>query len=172
MQYGWSTMTSTVEQRLAALGLSLPERCDPRGTFLPFERAGDLVFMAGQICEWNGEVPYTGPVRAADREAADVEASVSLEEGRKAAELCALNLLFHLRTACGGDLDRVVSVVRVGGFVNCRFGFDKSPAAINGASDLFIAVFGDAGRHARTAVGVAGLPANASVEVDAVFKVR
>jgi enamine deaminase RidA (YjgF/YER057c/UK114 family) len=164
-------MTSTVEDRLAALGLSLPERCDPRGNFLPFERAGSLVFMAGQICEWNGGVPFTGPVRGGDETADEAETSLSLEEGRRAAEICALNLLFHLRSACDGDLDRVTSVVRVGGFVNCRFGFDKSPAVINGASDLLIALYGDAGRHARTAVGVAGLPANASVEVDAVFEI-
>lgn len=164
-------MTSTVEDRLAALGLSLPDRCDPRGNFLPFERAGRLVFMAGQICEWNGEVPFKGPVLSGDESTGESEASISLEDGRKAAEICALNLLFHLRSACDGDLDRVASVVRVGGFVNCRFGFDKSPAVVNGASDLLIALFGDAGRHARTAVGVAGLPANASVEIDAVFEI-
>ena len=162
-------MVDLIEDRLRDLGLSLPDRCDPRGNFLPFERSGNLVFMAGQICEWNGAVPFVGPVRSGDAD--DETGSISLDDGRKAAELCALNLMFHLKTACDGDLGRVTSVVRVGGFVNCRFGFDKSPAVINGASDLFIAVFGDAGRHARTAVGVAGLPANASVEVDAVFEI-
>ena len=164
-------MISTVESRIAALGLSLPDRCDPRGNFLPFQRTGNLVFMAGQICEWNGEVVFTGPVRSGDEAAAASTSSISLEDGRKAAEICALNLLFHLRTACEGNLDRIASVVRVGGFVNCRFGFDKSPAVVNGASDLLIALYGDAGRHARTAVGVAGLPANASVEIDAIFEI-
>lgn len=163
-------MSTSPEDRLRELGLALPEKCDPRGNFLPFERSGALVFMAGQICEWNGAVPYVGPVRAADPADDADGVSISLEDGYKAAELCALNLLFHLKAACAGDLGRVTSVVRVGGFVNCQLGFDKSPAVINGASDLFFNVFGEAGRHARTAVGVAGLPANASVEVDAVFE--
>jgi len=154
------------------MGFSLPERCDPRGNFLPFERSGNLVFMAGQICEWNREVLYVGPVRRDGEVAADGEASVTIQEGHKGAQLCALNMLFHLKTACGGDLSQVASVVRVGGFVNCRLGFDQSPAVINGASDLFIDLFGEAGRHARTAVGVAGLPANAAVEVDAIFELH
>lgn len=165
-------MSETIESRLKEMGLALPDRCEPRGNFLPYERSGNLVFMAGQICEWNGSVPYVGAVRK-DGEAAENGApSVSIAEGRAGAELCALNMLYHLKAACDGDLARVSSVIRVGGFVNCRFGFDQSPAVINGASDLFIALFGEAGRHARTAVGVAGLPANASVEVDAIFEVR
>ncbi len=161
----------SVESRLQRMGLTLPERCDPRGNFLPFERSGNLVFMAGQICEWNGDVPYVGPVRAAGEPAQQGEVSVSLDDGRKGAQLCALNMLFHLKAACHGDLDLVTSVIRVGGFVNCRFGFNQSPQVINGASDLFIELFGEGGRHARTAVGVAGLPANASVEVDAIFEI-
>lgn len=165
-------MPDVIDDRLRDMGLSLPERCDPRGNFLPLERSGNLVFMAGQICEWNGEVPFVGPVRRESELAVHGEPSVTIAEGRKGAQLCALNMLFHLKAACGGDLSQVVSVVRVGGFVNCRFGFDQSPAVINGASDLFINLFEDAGRHARTAVGVAGLPANASVEVDAIFELR
>jgi enamine deaminase RidA (YjgF/YER057c/UK114 family) len=165
-------MPHSIDSRLQEMGFVLPKRCDPRGNFLPFERSGNLVFMAGQICEWNGDVPYVGPVLRDGEVAADNEPSVTIAEGHKGAQLCALNMLFHLKVACGGDLDRVTSVVRVGGFVNCRFGFDQSPAVINGASDVFIDLFGDAGRHARTAVGVAGLPANAAVEVDAIFEVR
>lgn len=153
-------MAGQVDARLHQLGLSLPESCTPRGNFLPYRVAGGLVFLAGQICEWNGAVPHIGPV------------TTDLDAGRKAAQICGLNLLFHLRAACDGDLDRVACVVRVGGFVNCLSGFAQSPAVINGASDLFIALYGEAGRHARTAVGVAGLPANASVEVDAVFALR
>lgn len=93
-----------------------------------------------------------------------------METGRKAAEICALNLLFHLKSAADGDLDRLSLVIRLGGFVQCRGGFGSSPAVINGTSDLLISILGENGRHARTAVGVSGLPANASVEVDAIFK--
>jgi enamine deaminase RidA (YjgF/YER057c/UK114 family) len=158
-------MGGRIERRLHKLGLSLPERCTPRGNFLPYRLEGHLVFMAGQICEWNGAIPYVGPVTAAP----DGDPSVDLTTAKIAARLCALNLLFHLRNACGGDLDRLQRVVRVGGFVNCTAGFDQSPTVINGASDLFIELYGDAGWHARTAVGVPGLPGNASVEVDAIF---
>jgi len=132
---------------------------------------GHLVFMAGQTCEWNGAIPYVGPVVADDAPVPDQRPYIDLATGKTAARLCALNLLFHLRAACDGDLDRLQRVVRVGGFVNCLSGFDKSPAVINGASDLFIELWGDAGRHARTAVGVSGLPGNASVEVDAIFAI-
>jgi len=162
-------MAGNVEQRLQSMGLALPDSCTPRGNFLPFRREGSLLFMAGQICEWNGAVPHVGPVLAEGQSAPPGMPSVDLESGHKAAQICALNLLFHLRAACAGNFDAVRGVVRVGGFVNCLSGFDRSPAVINGASDLFIALFDEAGRHARTAVGVSGLPANASVEVDAVF---
>lgn len=163
-------MGSAVLEKLKDLGLSLPARCTPRGNFLPYRRNGSLVFMAGQICEWNGEVPFVGPVLSPSQAVPPDSAAIDVARGQKAAEMCALNLLFHLRDACDGELDRVDCVMRVGGFVNCLPGFDQSPAVLNGASDLFIRLFGeDRGRHARTAVGVAGLPANASVEVDAIF---
>lgn len=161
-------MTGTLEQRLAALQSRLPDSCTPRGNFLPYHREGNLVFLAGQICEWNGDVPYIGPVISPSQTAPAGVSGLDIDTGRKAAELCGLNLLFHLRDACSGDLGRVRTIIRVGGFVNCLSGFDQSPAVINGASDLFIEIFGDAGKHARTAVGVSGLPANAAVEVDAV----
>lgn len=164
-------MNETVEARLQAMALKLPERCAPRGKFLPYRREGNLIFMAGQICEWNGDVPFTGPVVTPAQDVPSGLAVQTLATGTKAAEICALNLLFHLRDACGGSFRHVRSVVRLGGFVNCLSGFDQSPAVINGASELFIAVFGERGWHARTAVGVAGLPANASVEVDAVIAV-
>ena len=161
-------MNTTIEERMASLGLALPERCKPRGDFLPFVREGSLVFMAGQICEWNGEVPFQGPVASSH----DERSGISLEQAQQAARLCALNLLFHLKSATDGDLGRVRRVVRVGGFVNGQSGFDRSPQVLNGASSVFIDLFGDAGRHARTAVGVSGLPANASVEVDAIFSIQ
>jgi len=149
-----------IEIRLADMGLSLPERCLPRGDFLPWSRSGRTVYLAGQICEWNGDVMRTGIVGD----------TVTLEEGESAAEICALNLLFHLKAACGGDLGRVTRCLRVGAFVNAARGFPHSPKVANGASELFISLWGDRGRHARTAVGVSTLPMNACVEVDAIFE--
>ncbi len=148
-----------IDRRLAELGLALPPPWTPQGNFLPFRRDGDIVYLAGQTCEWAGRVVCAGPV---GRGGADVAVA------RDAARVCALNLLFTLRLACDGDLDRVRTVLRLGGFVNCVAGFDRSPDVVDGATDVFLAVFGEAGRHARTAVGVAGLPGNAAVEVDAI----
>lgn len=152
-----------IDQRLQALGLTLPPPWTPRGAFLPFRREGTLVFLSGQICEWDGEVTCSGPVGPG---------GVDVATAQSAAKVCALNLLYTLKMACDGDLDRVETVIRLGGFVNCQTGFGDSPAVINGATQVFIDVFGEAGRHARTAVGVAGLPGNASVEVDAVVALR
>ena len=153
---------SEIEERLAALGLELPRPPKPIANFLPFRVQGELVFLAGQVNEWNGTVPYVGKL---GRE-------FSLAQGQKAAQLCALNLLACLKLACHGDLDRVHSCVRVGGFVNCDPEYESVPMVVNGASDLFAAVLGDSGQHARTAIGVASLPRRAAVEVDAIFCVR
>jgi enamine deaminase RidA (YjgF/YER057c/UK114 family) len=148
--------------RLLALGHELPPVPVPRGAFKPFSRAGSLIFLAGQICEWSGEVRFKGQVG----EASDLATS------QKAAQLCGLNLLAALMQALDGDLDRVVCCHRLGGFVFAQSGYPDVPKVINGASDLMFAVFGERGRHARTAVGVATLPAGASVEVDGIFEVR
>ena len=152
---------SRIEERLAAMGLELPTPPTPIANFLPYRVEGRLVFLAGQVNEWNGGVPYIGKL---GRE-------FGLEDGQKAAQLCALNLLACLKLACAGDLDRVLRCVRVGGFVNCDPEFEFVPLVVNGASDLFAAVLGDDGRHARTAVGVASLPRRAAVEVDAIFAI-
>ncbi len=148
-----------IDQRLKDLGLTLPPPWTPRGAFLPFRREGQVIFLSGQICEWDGQVTCEGPVGPG---------GVDIATAQAAARVCALNLLYTLRLACDGDLDRVRAVLRLGGFVNCRPGFGESPAVINDATQVFVDVFGEAGQHARTAVGVAGLPGNASVEVDAV----
>lgn len=153
---------SRIEERLAALGLQLPQPPTPIANFLPFCVHEQTVYLAGQVNEWNGTVPFVGKL---GRE-------FGLEEGQAAARLCALNLLVCLKLACGGDLDAVHRCLRVGGFVNCTPEYDSVPMVINGASDLFAAVLGDEGRHARTAVGVACLPRRAAVEVDAVFALR
>lgn len=152
---------SAFETRLAAMGLALPDPPEPIANFLPWRRSGALVFLAGQVNEWNGTVPFVGKV---GRE-------LDLDAGLAAARLCALNLLACLKLACDGDLDRVAQCIQVRGFVNCDPEFEFVPAVVNGASDLFVALLGDCGRHARTAVGVAALPRRAAVEVDAVFEI-
>lgn len=154
---------SSIELKLAELGLTLPPDWKPRGQFLPFRRDGSTVYLSGQINEWGGAVTLEGPVPNTDE---------GIAAARKAAEVCALNLLYRLREAVEGDLDQVDCILRLGGFVNCASGFPNSPRVIDGATELFLALFGDAGWHARTAVGVAGLPGNAAVEVDAVVRLK
>ncbi|HEX4338864.1 MAG TPA: RidA family protein [Polyangiaceae bacterium] len=155
-------MMDDTEQKLTALGLSLPVRPTPIASFVPFRVARDIVYLAGQTCELDGRMVYSGCV----------EEEVTFDAARHGAELCALNLLSALREACDGRLDRVARCLRVGGFVQARSGYPRVPAVIDGASELFIALWGDEGRHARTAVGVATLPLNATVEVDAIFELR
>lgn len=154
---------SITESKLADLGLTLPPDWAPRGRFLPFRRDGNTVYLSGQINEWDGAVTLQGPVPETDE---------GIAAARKAAEVCALNLLFRLREAANGDLDRVDCILRLGGFVNCASGFGQSPRVIDGATEVFVALFGDAGWHARTAVGVSGLPGNAAVEVDAIIRLK
>jgi enamine deaminase RidA (YjgF/YER057c/UK114 family) len=149
-----------IERKLAALGLELPARPTPIASFVPYRIASGLVYLAGQTCEWNGTLPYTGRVGE----------EIGIEAGRAAARLCALNLLAALREACEGQLSRVARCIRVGGYVQASSGYPRVPHVIDGASQLFIALWGEAGKHARTAIGVATLPLNASVEVDAIFE--
>ena len=152
----------TIDQRLAELKLELPNPSVPAANYVPFVVAGPLVFVAGQVSQWNGERRYKG--RLGD--------TLDVEAGYAAARLCGLNLLAHLRVACGGDLGRVKRVVRLGGFVSSAPDFTDQPKCVNGASDLMVEVFGAAiGSHARTAVGVAALPGGASVEVDGIFEI-
>ncbi len=154
---------SKAEERLHAMGLELPPDWVARGKFHPYRRDGSVVYLSGQICEWAGEVTHTGPVQ---------DTPDAISGAQTAARICALNLLYRLREACNGDLDNVDYVLRLGGFVNCQSGFPASPAVINGATEIFIALFGESGWHARTAIGVSGLPGNASVEVDAIVRLR
>ncbi|MBS0124477.1 RidA family protein [Thetidibacter halocola] len=152
---------SEIEKRLADMGLELPPDCPPRASFVKFRLWNGLLVLSGQICEWNGEPRWFGPVTEA----------TDLAEMQQAARLCALNLLFCAREALG-SLDRVEQVLRLGGFVNAEQGYARGPAIIDAASQLFIDLYGEAGRHARTAVCVSSLPANAAVEVDALLAVR
>jgi enamine deaminase RidA (YjgF/YER057c/UK114 family) len=155
-------MSSRVEARLSALGIELPRPSTPGANYVPFVRTGDLVNLTGQLSQWNGERRYVGKL---GRE-------YGVAEGRAAARLCALNLLAHLRVAVGGDLDRVVQAVRLAGYVNATPEFVEHSQVMNGASDLLVEAFGDAGRHTRIAIGVSALPYDVAVEVEGVFEVR
>lgn len=152
-------MPGLVERRLADLGIELPPPPVPIAAFLPFRVAGGLVYLAGQTCERDGRVVYAGRVGV----------EIDEESGRRAARVCALNLLAALKLACGGDLDAVAGCVGVRGFVQAAPGFGRVAQVIDGASEVFVSVWGEAGRHARTSVGVATLPQNSAVEVDAIF---
>jgi enamine deaminase RidA (YjgF/YER057c/UK114 family) len=150
------------EQRMLELGIALPNIPTPIANFVPYRRDRNRIFLAGQICEWNGEVKYRGKLGV----------DHALQAGQDAARICALNLLAALREACGGSLNCVTSCLRVGGFVNCAPDYLLVPQVINGASDIIHALFGECGLHARTAIGVASLPQGAAVEVDAIFAIE
>ncbi|MET0409140.1 MAG: RidA family protein [Hyphomicrobium sp.] len=154
-------MTSIAE-KLAELGLKLPEAPQPVANYVPFLRSGDQLFVSGQIAKDASGRVLTGTLGL----------GVLVEEGQQAAKHCALNLLAQASTALEGDLSRIVQVLRLTGFVASAPDFTDQPKVINGASDLLVAVLGEAGRHTRSAVGVASLPLNACVEIDAIFKVR
>lgn len=155
-------MSSNIDKRLAEIGVDLPAPGAPAGNYVPYVITGDLVFMAGQVAREAGRIKYAGKL---GRE-------VSIEDGVQAARLCAINLLAQLKGACEGNLDRVERCVRLGGFVNSAPDFLDHPKVVNGASDLIVEVFGERGRHARTAVGVAVLPMDSAVEVEAVFQLK
>ena len=150
-----------IEARLSELGLTLPEAAAPAANYVPYVQSGNLVFVAGQITLLNGELKYVGRVGQ----------DFTTGEAYEAAKLCGLNLIAQVKAACGGDLDRVKRVVRLGGFVNCTDAFTDQPKVINGASDLMAEVFGDAGKHARAAVGVNTLPLGVAVEVEGLFEI-
>ena len=150
-----------VEQKLKELGIVLPTPAAPVANYVPFVRSGALLFVSGQICLGpDGKLVATGKLGG----------GVSIEDGQKAARACAVNLLAQVKVAVG-DLDKVVRVVRLGGFINSAPTFLEGPKVMNGASDLVVAAFGDKGRHARSTVGVAALPADAAVEVEGIFEV-
>lgn len=150
-----------IEDRLSELGITLPEPTAPVANYVPFVITGNLVSISGQVPMKDGAIMLTGKVGA----------EVSLEEATAAARVCAIQIIAQLKAACGGDLGRVKRIVRLGGFVNCIEGFGDQPEVINGASDLMVEVFGDAGKHSRAAVGVNALPRNVPVEVDALVEI-
>ena len=154
-------MAGRIEARLKELGIVLPTPPAPAANYVPYTIGGDLVFIAGQIPFVDGEVKHKGRLGA----------EIAVEQGRAIARICALNVLAQAKAACGGDLDRVKRCLKVVGFVSCVDGFDRQPEVVNGASDLFVEVLGEAGRHARSAVGTNALPRNVPVEVEAIFEI-
>ena len=151
-----------INKRLTELGIMLPTPSKPVANYVPWVRTGNLVFISGQGAVKDGKIEYTGKVGD----------TLSIEDAVASARLTAINVLAQLRDACGGDLDRVKRIVKLLGFVNCSPTFGEQPKVINGASDLMVEVFGEKGRHARSAVGAPALPFNLSVEVEAIVEIE
>lgn len=147
---------SNIERRLAELGILLPETAAPVANYVPATRSDRVAYISGQLSN-----DVTGGIKGV------VGVDRTLEEGVAAARLCGINLLAQIRQAAGGDLDRVTAILRLGGYVQAGPDFFEIPAVMNGCSDLIVAAFGDAGRHARSAIGVFRLPFNFTAEVDA-----
>ena len=150
-----------IEDRLKELAITLPTPPAPVASYVPYVVSGNHAYISGQVTLSEGGLKYVGTVGK----------EISLDEAKDAARLCAINVIAQVKAACGGDLDRVRRVVKVTVFVNAVPGFSQHPEVANGASDLFVAVFGDAGRHARAAVGAGSLPRNVATEVEAVFEI-
>ncbi len=154
-------MAGTIDSKLADLGIELPQASAPAANYVPYTISGNNVYISGQVPVSDGELKFIGKLG----EDHDVDS------GYQAARLCGLNIIAQLKAACGGDLDRVVRCLKLGGFVNSTADFGDQPKVINGASDLMVEVFEDKGKHARFAVSAASLPFCVAVEVDAVFEI-
>jgi enamine deaminase RidA (YjgF/YER057c/UK114 family) len=153
-------MAGKIDAHLADLGITLPTATAPVANYVPYVISGNLVHISGQITMENGELKFVGKLGA----------DYDVETGQKAARLCALNLVAQLKAAIG-DLDKVSRVVKLNAFVNSAPDFTDQPKVVNGASDTMVEIFGDAGKHARSAVGVAALPLGVAVEIDGIFEV-
>ncbi|WP_299355266.1 RidA family protein [uncultured Shimia sp.] len=152
---------SAIESKLADLGVTLSDAPAPAANYVPFVQVGELLHVSGQI-----SMDANGLITGKLGENMDVEA------GAKAAKTCAINLLSQVKAACGGDLDRMVRVIKLTGFVNSTGDFTDQPKVINGASDFLVEALGDAGRHARSAVSAASLPLGVAVEIEGIFQIR
>lgn len=152
----------SIEQRLKDLDITLPAPPVPVASYVPFTISGNLVHVAGQLPLKDGALTCAG----------HLDGNVTVEAGEAAARLCAINVVAQVKAACGGDLDRVVRCLKLNVFIAATSDFTRQPEVANGASELIAAVFGEAGKHARSSVGVASLPRGAAVEVDAVFEIR
>ena len=154
-------MAGEIERAIKDLGITLPEPAVPAANYVPCVIAGSLLYVSGQLPMNNGKLMFAGKVGA----------DLFVPEAQMAARQCALNVLAQAKAALGGNLDRIVGIVKLGGFVNSTPDFTEHPQVINGASDLMVEIFEKKGEHARFAVGVASLPLNASVEVDAIIEI-
>jgi enamine deaminase RidA (YjgF/YER057c/UK114 family) len=155
-------MAGKIESRLAELGVTLPEASAPAANYIPFVVTGKLIMVSGQIPMVAGKIEGVGKVGR----------DLSTEQAAGIARICALNLIAQAKAACGGDLDKIARVVKLGGFVNCVDDYKEQPEVVNGASNLMVEVFGDAGRHSRFAVGTNALPRGVAVEVEGVFELK
>lgn len=154
-------MSGSIESRLAERGIALPDAPAPAANYVPYVQVGDMVYVSGQV-------PMTQGALMKGKLGDDLD----VEAGAAAAKVCAINLIAQLKAACGGDLERLERVVKLTGFVNCTGEFGDQPAVINGASDFMVEVFGDRGRHARSAVGSSALPFGVAVEIEGIFQIR
>lgn len=154
-------MSGRIEARLKELGIELPEPAVPLANYIPYNVVGNLAVISGQVPLRDGRIAFTGKVGL----------TLSPDDGRAAARLCFVNLVAQLKAACDGDLDRVRRVVRLGGFIAAPPEFTQHAVIMNGASDLAVELFGEAGKHARTTIGVPSLPGDAAVEVEGMFEI-
>ncbi len=154
-------MTGEIENRLAQMGIVLPDPPAPVAAYIPVRTSGNLVFVSGQL-----------PIIAGTPQSGKLGHDIDIETGAAAARVCAINLLAQVRHACGGDLDRMDQVIKLTGFVNSTPDFIDHPKVVNGASEFLVEVLGDAGKHARSAVGVSSLPFGAPVEIEGIFSLR
>lgn len=154
-------MSGSIEKRLAELGVTLPDAPAPAANYVPFVIVGDIVYVSGQI-SMTSDGLITGKVGT----------DLSTEEGAAAARSCAISLLAQVKKACGGDMDKLVRVVKLTGFVNSGPDYKDQPKVVNGASDFLVEALGDAGRHARSAVSAGALPLGVAVEIEGVFQIR
>ena len=155
-------MAGQIDARLAELGITIPEAAAPVANYVGHVVIGNMVSVSGQVTLENGKLQYIGKLGD----------SISLDDGYKAARLCAINIIAQLKAACGGDLDRVKRIVRLGGFVNSTPDFGDQPKVINGASDLMVEVFGDKGKHSRAAVSAGSRPSGIAVEIDCIAEIE
>ena len=152
----------TIEEKLKSLNISIPQAASPVANYVGFVKSGNQVFVSGQLPLENGELKYIGKVGD----------EISVEDAKKAARICAINLVSQVKAACEGDLNKVVRCIKLGVFVNAVASFTDHPIVANGASDLMVEIFAEAGKHARAAVGSGSLPKGVCVEVDAIFEIK
>ena len=155
-------MTNIIEERMKSLGINLPEVNPPAANYLPFIKTGNLIFIAGQTCKFNGVLQYVGKVGK----------EYNVEEGQQAARLCALNIVLQIKNACDGSLEKVKQCIRLNIFINATDDFTEHAKIADGASNLIVDIFGEQGKHVRTSLGAKSLPSQTTVEIDAIFEVE